>query len=57
MKGQLVKTLVNEHQEANKYNVIWNGENESHKPVSSGVYLYKLRTDNFTQTKKMLMLK
>ncbi len=35
----------------------WNGMNDQGQPVSSGVYFYKLMTKNFTQTKKMVLLK
>ncbi|KAA3596591.1 MAG: T9SS C-terminal target domain-containing protein [Calditrichaeota bacterium] len=37
--------------------VIWNGTNNFGKKVSSGTYFYRLQSDNFTQTKKMLLLK
>ena len=37
--------------------VVWNGKDELGNNVSSGVYFYKLEADNFSQTKKMLLLK
>jgi hypothetical protein len=57
--GQLVKTLVNEEQSprAEGFAVRWNSRSNSGNPVSSGVYFYKLVTKNFTQTKKMVLLK
>ncbi|NIM18927.1 MAG: T9SS type A sorting domain-containing protein [Candidatus Latescibacteria bacterium] len=55
--GQLVKTLVNEEKPAGEYTKGWNGRNDAGNPVSSGVYFYKLVTKNFTQTKKMVLLK
>jgi hypothetical protein len=57
IRGQLVKTLINQKQPAGEYKVIWNGTNEKNQLVTSGVYLYKLRTGNKTYTKKMLLLK
>ena len=50
--GKEVKTLVNENQNAGKYTASFNGMN-----LSSGVYLYRLETDNFTSVKKMLLIK
>jgi aminopeptidase N len=50
--GKEVKTLVNENQNAGKYTISFNGMN-----LPSGVYLYRLETDNFTSVKKMLMVK
>jgi hypothetical protein len=57
--GQLVRTLVDEMQQPtqNGFSKIWNGMNNHGQPVSSGVYFYKLVTTNFTQTKKMVLLK
>ena len=55
--GQLVKTLVNDYKEAGNYKVIWDGRNNSGQKVAAGVYFYQIRTDKFTQTKKMVMLK
>ncbi|KAA3605594.1 MAG: T9SS C-terminal target domain-containing protein [Calditrichaeota bacterium] len=56
-KGQLVKTLFSGEAKFGKNSVIWNGQNENNKLVSSGVYFYRLETDNFSQTQKMLFLK
>ena len=56
--GQLVKTLVDGQKVAGQvYEANWNGLNDSGQPVSSGVYFYKLVAKNFTQTKKMVLLK
>jgi hypothetical protein len=57
--GQLVRTLVNEEQSprAEGYSVRWSGRNDSGRPVSSGVYFYKLTAGSFTQTRKMVLLK
>jgi hypothetical protein len=56
--GQLVKTLVNQVQSPDQVKpVTWNGRNNAGQAVSSGVYFYKLVTNNFSQTKKMVLLK
>jgi hypothetical protein len=57
IKGQKVRTLVNEQKQAGKHTTVWNGENNSGKPVSSGVYFYKLNARDFQQIKKMVLLK
>lgn len=56
-KGQEVKTLVNEPMESGNHSVIWNGQDDSNKPVSSGIYLYKLKSGTVSQTKKMILMK
>ena len=56
--GQLVRTLVDEVQKPDAVTPIhWNGTNNAGQMVSSGVYFYKLVTKDFSQTKKMVLLK
>lgn len=57
LKGQLVKTLYSGLLPAGAHQIIWNGLNNHHKPVASGMYLYRLETAGKSQTKKMLLLK
>jgi hypothetical protein len=57
LKGQKIATLVNEHQNANNYKIVWDGKDESGKTVGSGVYFYKLKAGKYTATKKMIMMK
>ncbi|MEA3499643.1 MAG: GLUG motif-containing protein [Candidatus Marinimicrobia bacterium] len=53
MLGQKVKILVNEKQDAGKYQVVLNGSN-----LSSGIYFYRLQTDKrFSETRKLVLLK
>ncbi|RLC53372.1 MAG: hypothetical protein DRH79_03695 [Candidatus Cloacimonadota bacterium] len=42
---------------SNTYSVVWNGTDDSGKHVSSGIYLYKLKSGNFEKTRKMLLMK
>ncbi len=58
LRGQLVKTLVNGTREAGTHSVTWDGKNLQGVTVSSGIYFYRLRTDNgFNKTRKMVLLK
>ncbi len=57
IKGQLVKTLVNDHLEAGMHKAVWNGDNQSGKNVSSGIYLYRLESGGKSKAQKMLLLK
>ena len=55
--GQKVRTLINEHQPAGLKSVRWDGKDDSGNQVSAGVYFYSIKADNFTQAKKMILLK
>ena len=57
LKGQLVETLVNEVKETGDHSIRWNGSDSSKKPVSSGIYLYKMKTENHSSIKKMILMK
>lgn len=50
--GNVVGTLVNEKQKAGSYSVDFNATS-----LPSGIYFYKLVTDNFSETKKMVLIK
>ena len=55
--GQEVKTLVDVREKAGHKTVYWDGKNNANKSVASGLYLYRLTAEDFTETKKMLLLK
>ena len=57
MLGNVVNNLLKTNQSSGKKSVQWNATDNFGHPVSAGVYLYQIETDNFTQTKKMLLLK
>ncbi|MBN1633962.1 MAG: T9SS type A sorting domain-containing protein [Ignavibacteria bacterium] len=50
--GRELETLVNEKLSAGSYSVDWNGSE-----YSSGIYFYKLIAENYTETKKMILIK
>ncbi|MBP7309720.1 MAG: carboxypeptidase regulatory-like domain-containing protein, partial [Candidatus Cloacimonetes bacterium] len=57
VKGQKVKTLVNETKAAGNYTVPWNGTDSNGRSVSSGIYYYKMTAGKYSSTKKMIMMK
>ncbi len=55
--GQKVKTLLRKSLGAGIYSVEWDGNDQQGIPLPSGIYIYKLRTPNFTVQKKMLLIR
>jgi flagellar hook assembly protein FlgD len=55
--GRKVRNLVNERRAAGKHQITWNGRDNLGIPVSSGEYFYKLETEKFVRTNKMLLLR
>ncbi len=57
VKGQLVKTLVNETQNAGYYNITWDGKDNDNREVASGLYIYRITAGDYMETKRMLLMK
>lgn len=55
--GQKVRTLVNERKTTGRYQMIWDGRNNSGVIVASGVYFYRLSAGTFVKSRKMILLK
>ena len=53
--GRKILDLVNEYKSPGKYTIVWNGNDIAGNPMGSGVYLYQLKTNTFTMTKKMVL--
>ncbi|MDG5815711.1 autotransporter-associated beta strand repeat-containing protein [Chitinispirillales bacterium ANBcel5] len=56
LRGRLVKQLLRPDRlmAPNFHQVVWDGRNEAGQPVSAGQYLYRIRTDRFVKTRKMI---
>lgn len=57
IRGRKVTTLISEDMAAGVKRVDWDGRDHTGNEVASGVYFYRLRVNEFSQTRKMLLLK
>ncbi|GJQ62128.1 MAG: hypothetical protein SCALA702_11810 [Melioribacteraceae bacterium] len=57
MLGQEVADLFSGYKNAGRYNFTWNGTDNYGNKVSSGVYLYRVVSENFNSSKKMILMK
>ncbi|MCF8242028.1 MAG: T9SS type A sorting domain-containing protein [Melioribacteraceae bacterium] len=55
--GQEIRTLVSDVKESGSYQVTWNGKDDHGNSVSTGIYLYKIQANDYSATKKMLLIK
>ena len=55
--GAKVKTLFNNTIKAGNYQITWNGKNDRHQPVSSGLYIFSIKIDDKVINKKAVLLK
>ena len=57
IRGELVRTLESGNQTAGRHEASWNGLNDAGQLVSSGIYVYSLKSESQTVSKQMLFLK
>ena len=57
LKGQKVRNLIKDILSAGQHSVGWNGIDDNGKPISSGIYFYKIKSGNQSSTKKMILMK
>lgn len=57
VSGRLVRTLVDDVRDAGHYRLSWDGRNNSGRAVSSGIYFISLRSKEFRQTRKIVLLR
>jgi hypothetical protein len=55
--GRKVRTLVSQHLSSGYKSVFWDGKDNSDNEVASGIYFYRLSVEDFSETKKLLLLK
>lgn len=56
-RGQLIRSLVNDTKAAGTYQIVWNGLDNSNRPVSSGVYFFRMEASGTVKTTKGLLIK
>ncbi|MBN2413902.1 T9SS type A sorting domain-containing protein [candidate division KSB1 bacterium] len=55
--GQKIRTLVNEYKNAGTFNVTWDGRNDAGLNVSSGTYIYVLKSGDMNIKRKAVLLR
>lgn len=55
--GRKVATVLNRKLTPGNYTVQWDGRNDAGQVVASGIYLYRLETEKFVRTRKLILLK
>jgi len=57
IKGALVKTIISDNYQPGNYTFRWNGTNESIHHVASGVYILRLKVNDYISNKKLLLVR
>ncbi|MBT3210272.1 MAG: T9SS type A sorting domain-containing protein, partial [Bacteroidetes bacterium] len=54
--GKKVLLLTNEFYQKGKHQIVWDRRNEFGKYISNGVYFYRMKTQNFVSSKKLILI-
>jgi inhibitor of cysteine peptidase len=57
LAGQVVRRILDDSKSAGDYTIVWNGKDRDGQQVPSGIYLYRLETDVYNATRKMILIK
>jgi hypothetical protein len=57
LTGRIVRRLIDRIEGPGCKTIIWNGQDENGKEATSGIYIYKLQTHDYTAAKKMILLR
>ena len=57
LSGRLITTLANQKMQAGNHQLTWNANDENGNAVSSGIYLLRLNTGSYSETKKLSVIK
>lgn len=57
IKGQKIKTLLNQDVNSGRYSILWNGKDDYNKSVASGVYFCRMQAGKYHQQKKLMLIK
>lgn len=58
VSGRLVRILVNSAgEDVGRHQVIWDGRNDAGRPMSAGVYVYRLDAGTLRETRQMVLIK
>lgn len=56
LKGQLVRRLLDGDLQSGHHRVLWDGKDELGRKAGSGIYYYRMQTDSYSHTRKMLLM-
>ncbi|OQY27841.1 MAG: hypothetical protein B6244_09310 [Candidatus Cloacimonetes bacterium 4572_55] len=57
VSGQRVKRLVDKSVDAGFHRIVWDGVSDQGYSVGSGVYFYQMASDNFRETRRMILMR
>ncbi|MGD9489094.1 MAG: LamG-like jellyroll fold domain-containing protein [Calditrichaceae bacterium] len=57
INGKILRKLTDESYQSGWHRIVWDGTNENRQDVSSGIYIYKIKSGDFIESGKMIKIK
>jgi hypothetical protein len=57
ISGRAVRNLVDENKESGIYSINWDSKDDKGRSLAQGVYFYRLKSDRFSDTKRMVLIR
>ncbi len=57
LRGQMIRSLVNESKASGSHKVMWDGKDKRGNTMSSGIYFFRMEAGKHSETRKMIMMK
>ncbi len=57
VKGQRVRSLIDDNLPKGKHNLVWNGRDDRNRNVASGIYLIRIESQSHSKVRKIMLLK
>ena len=55
--GKFVKTLADAQMQAGTHQLVWNARDEKQNAVATGIYFLRIQTGNYTETRKLVVVR
>ncbi|MFC2086134.1 FG-GAP-like repeat-containing protein [Bacteroidota bacterium] len=56
-EGRNIKSLINDYMLVGTHEVVWDGKNDHNRNIPAGIYFYKLISNSFAETKRVILMK
>jgi len=57
LRGRMIRCLTDEQQIAGTHSITWDGKDDDGRPAASGIYIYRIETEDIQKSDKMILIR